>query len=418
MTSQQDYFEDEIDLREIIRSLLQYKWWIIGVTILLAVVAFAFSKLFLPSEYQATAYVMITKPSLTANLDSRIQNSPQLPDARSITDLTKADDLVSEVFQSPGISELLDEDARLAAFKRKLSPSLVGVNQLRLEVTDTDPARAALIANVWAEKITIRLNTLFGVNETSLAQLETQTDQARQEWDAAEQALLAYLPLSQVDSLQVKLNQARDSLKAYLLEMDALDLLVSDAQSLKSRLSMQNPNDKLLIGDALSLISLEQQATGYLEGLQIQIVGAEILGEQYTVAEARSTLDTLISVLESQRDEFQAVSEAKVEEIASIAANLETAQYQVAQLTVQRDLSSRAYQALSSHVEEVQISLSQDDQAVKIAGQALPPERPSGPRSSLNAAVAGAVGFALSVFTVLVLGWWKSTASSDENAVN
>ncbi len=65
MTSQQDYFEDEIDLREIIRSLLQYKWWIIGVTILLAVVAFAFSKLFIPSEYQATAYVMITKPSLT-----------------------------------------------------------------------------------------------------------------------------------------------------------------------------------------------------------------------------------------------------------------------------------------------------------------------------------------------------------------
>ena len=162
--------------------------------------------------------------------------------------------------------------------RAQLNTSLVGTSQLRLEVTDSDPNRAAQIANAWADAVTRRLNKLFDVNEASLERIEQQVQTARQEWDKTEQALLAYLPNSQEEPLKVSLAQQQDALKTYLDRVTELSLLISDAQALETRLSAQDGNKNLLLEDGLSLITLQQRAAGELAGLQIQVAGPDMLG--------------------------------------------------------------------------------------------------------------------------------------------
>jgi uncharacterized protein involved in exopolysaccharide biosynthesis len=101
--------------------------------------------------------------------------------------------------------------------------------------------------------------------------------------------------------------------------------------------------------------------------------------------------------------------------IPQTQSNLESAHYQVYQLTMQRDLALNAYQALTSQVEETHIALTQDDQVAKVAGQALPPERPTGPRALLNGVIAGALGLLISVLFALVNKWWKTPGFTDND---
>jgi uncharacterized protein involved in exopolysaccharide biosynthesis len=409
MTSQSVYYEDEIDIREIFNSLLRYKWWILGTAVIFAVVALLVAKLILPKTYEATSFIMFTKPALTADLDSSIQSSPQIPDARSLTDLTKADDLVLSVYEEIRPANSGSEPVTLVSFKDQLNPTLVGINQLKLKVTDLDPDRAALIANVWAVKASARLNLLFGSDVDSLLKLEEQTEEARQKWDRSENALIEYLPTSQADTLQVNITQARETLKIIISKIENIDLLLSDLNALQYRLDAQDANEVLTLDEILSMISLQQQAVGQFEGLQIQVSSPDIQAGAYTIRQARANVETLIESLQQQREELLSNKQVKEAEITELGTQLEEAQYNIAQLSVQRNLDLKAYEALSSHMEELSITLYQNDKSVKVAGLALPPTDPSGPRALFVAAAAGAVGFALAAFLVLFFSWWKST---------
>jgi len=409
MTSHPAYYEDEIDLREIFNSLLRFKWWILGTAVVFAVVALLVAKLVLPKTYKAISYIMITKPALTADLDSSIQSSPQIPDARSLTDLTKADDLVLSVHEEVGSSNSNTEPFSLKSFKNQLKPTLVGTNQLKLEVTALNPERTAEIANVWAEKATERLNLLFGSDIDSLLKLEKQTEEARQKWDESENALIEYLPASQADTLLVNLTQARETLKVIISEIGNIDLLLSDLNAIQYRLASRNASDVLTLEEILSVISLQQQAVGQFEGLQIQVSSPDIEAGGYTAGQAQTNIETLIKSLQGQREELLASKQAKEDEITDLGTQYEEAQYNITQLTVQRDLDLKAYEALSSHMEELRITLSQNDQSVKVAGLALPPVNPSGPQTLFITVGAGAVGFVLAAFLVLLISWWKST---------
>ena len=53
----QNYYEDEIDLREIFAVLWKWKWTIIGVTLAFMVLAFAYSKFLMDPVYEARTVV-------------------------------------------------------------------------------------------------------------------------------------------------------------------------------------------------------------------------------------------------------------------------------------------------------------------------------------------------------------------------
>jgi capsular polysaccharide biosynthesis protein len=403
------YVEEEIDIRKIVTTLLRYKFPILAITVGLAIAAFAFSRLVLPKQYEASALVIMNKPIFTADLDSRIQTVPQMPDGRSLTDLAKTDDLMLEILQLPDAAGIPDGERTVEALKKRFDVALIGLNQLRLTVTMEDPQQAARLANLWAIKVAERINGLFDINNHSMTQVEQQLVTAYQKWGEAEENLLNYLPNSQVNTLDVNLANARNRYEAYLNKIHNIDLIASDLQYFDARLAAKNRNALLSLEDSLSLVTLQQRIMGGGIGIQVQAGGSELLGEGYMVADARAALSSLGHSLESQRKEFEAKLESESIQIASIATELERARYQLSELTVQRDLALNAFQALTSQQEENRISLAQNNQLARLAAPAIPPEEDSGPHSAINGVAAGILGFIVSVGSVLALDWWRSS---------
>ena len=72
---------------------------------------------------------------------------------------------------------------------------------IQIDVTDTSPEQAALIANAWAETYVDRVNELFGETTLTSDSFNSQTAQAKQDYDAKQQALEEYLGTSPVDRL-------------------------------------------------------------------------------------------------------------------------------------------------------------------------------------------------------------------------
>ena len=404
---QPTYYEDTLDLRAMVKTLLRWVWLIILAGLLAAVTAFLTSKFVLSPQYESTALVAITEPSLIAELEPSIQVEMQMPDTQALADLAQSEDLLLKVYQSPGVSELLEPDSTFGGFRNRAEATLVGSNQLRLTVTDSNPQRAARVANVWADCTADRLNDLYGATEENYEQLKQQAETARQNWDTAQAALKQVLPKSQVDVLQTQLGQAKTNLSTYLAQLDRNELLIEDVRSLDVRLEALNQNAVIPAGEALSLMALQQRASGALEGTQIQLPGPDVLGEGYTVRQARASLDELVQSLQAQNEDFEALLPTLETRIKGLNVQLEEEQYQLDQLREQRDLARSAYRALSGQLEETRITLAQGDQTAKVAAQAWAPEEPSGPNTLMNTALAGIVGLMLAVGAVFVIEWWR-----------
>ena len=419
--TQPTYYEDTLDLRALVKTLLRWAWLIILAGILAAIAAFLTSKFVLDPRYESTALVAITEPSLVAELEPSIQVSPQLPDTQALSDLAEASDILKKVYEDPEVSGVLDEETTFTGFGEMFAASLVGANQLRLVVTDTDPERAALIANVWAIITIDRLNDLYGDTKASYDMLKQQAETARQNWDAAQAALEQFLPQSQADVLEAQLEQAKNNLSTYLAQIDRNELLIQDVRSLDARLEVLNQTSDIPAGEALSLLALQQRASGVLEetqvqSTQIQLSGSDVLGEGYTVRQAGASLDELVTSLHAQNEDFEALLPVMETKIKELNVRLEKETYQLDQLRERRDLARSAYHALSGQLEETRITLAQGDQTAKVAARAWAAEEPSTPRTLVNTSLAGVVGLMLAVGAVFVFEWWQAEPGSGEQS--
>jgi capsular polysaccharide biosynthesis protein len=411
MASDTNYSDDEIDIRELIHTLFRYKWVILGITLVAAVAVLIFSKFVQPRKYTAQAQVIVTKPLYTTNLEAQIQSVPQTPEASILRDLALADDLLWGVFTSPEVAAVLDDGLKFEQFRAGLSAKLAGTSKLFLIVSSTESETAAIIVNIWAEKFAAQINSLFSVNETALALIENEVASARQKWDAAERDLLEKLPDGIVETRKIELDFKQKELGTYLNTLTYLDLLASRTQSLQSRLTAWPEDSQVGIEYQLSLIGLYQQASGGLSGIQIQLTEPTTVGVR-TVADAKVFFDALDASLVSQREGLQANLEQLKQDITAATLALEAADYQLTQLTTERDLALNAYRALSAQLEETRIDLARDDVTAKVASRALPPQQPISNRTLMKTMIAGVLAFALACFGVLLINWWKTPVSA------
>jgi len=127
-----------------------------------------------------------------------------------------------------------------------------------------------------------------------------------------------------------------------------------------------------------------------------------------TVAEAKVSLDALASSVDAQRVKLQENLDQLRQDIINATLALEIAEYQLTQLTTERDLALDAYQALSAQLEETRIDLARDDVTAKVASRALPPEEPISNSALMKTMIAGVLAFALACFGVLLIHWWKA----------
>lgn len=407
MTSDTNLPDDEIDIRELFHTLIRYKWIVLGITLVAAGVVLVYSKFGSPKMYSSQAQVLFTKPQYTTNLETSIQGTPQVPEASVLKDLALDDELLHNVYTSTVVTAALGKNVDFEIFKTNMTAKLTGTSKLYLVVTAKQPETSALIVDVWANMFITQVNTLYSVNEKSKALISNEVIKAREKWGTAEQTLLDNLPNGMADMKKIELTNKQYTFTAYLNSLTQLDLIMKDAHSLQSRLPTGPDNSQLGIEYQLSLIGLYQRATGGLDGVQVQIAAPTVENVR-TVAKANDSLNSLISSLDAQREQLQDNLDQLRQNIISATVELETANYQLTQLTTERDLALNAYQALSAQLEEIQIDLAREDVVAKIVGQALPPETPISNRTLMKTVIAGALAFVLSCFGVLLINWWKS----------
>jgi capsular polysaccharide biosynthesis protein len=404
-----NYIEDEIDLREVLNTLLAYKWIIIGVALVMAVIAFGVTKYYYKPQYKATALIVITKPLIETRLDSRIHLSPQLPEARMLSDMATADEMMvylrEALLEKEGYTK---KNISAASLRSGLSASMVGNTQLRLEVNAYDADEAALIANTWAAVVAETYNDLFGVSDLSLSKLEQQKDITQKQWDEAELSIQEFMMNSSLNSLEVTLEAEQEALLIYREKYHNLVLLLHDIQTTEIRLNQHSGAQQLKLDDILSLIILHQRSVGESDNLQIQITNLQMLVEDYTITDAIENVLILKAAVLQQQDELEKTITQLEDKLNQTAALLEVENYGFALREAHRDAAMNAFQALSSQEEATRISVSQDDQALRVVGQVLPPENPSGLGSIMNAAVAGFSGFLITAIGALFINWWKS----------
>lgn len=396
-----NYYEKIIDVRELVNLQLRFKWYTIATTLLAAVAVFAISSFLITPQYQTSAFVAIIEPSINAELDPRVQVSPSIPDASSLSGLAEADEIIDEV-----IRELGYEDTYKGNIP-DVEAALQGNSQLRLKVTTEDPVRSKEIANRWAEVLVSRLNDIFGTGELRLEEIEAEVNKARESWISAQGALESYLPQSRVDVLEVQLSEEKRRLNQYLNHIDANNRLIMDAQAFEARLAEKGPTNEITLGDTLSLIALQQRSSGGVQGTQLQLSSEQITDGRFTVSSALDIIDVLVRSVENQNEKLSENVNESENAIVKLTVELESEKHKLERLIQERDLARSSYQALASQLEETRITQSQDGKTAQIAAKALAPRRPSGPNTLINTAIAAVVGFLFSVSVVFIYDWYK-----------
>ncbi len=454
------FFEDEIDLREYILVLVKYWRWIVGVSILAAIVAFGVSS-FLPKNYEASADVLILKSKTEISLEPKFQTvtNEQLDTKgyqATLADLAKSTDLAAVVLEQA--KNLINpENQSILKLLEKIEVSNSG-DVISIVVTDNDPEIAAQLANIWVSNYVDYVNNLLGEGKTSLlVEVEKQEQGVTDDYQSAQLAWEKFLGDNQMTTLQLEIDAKKAQLKKLrnqqsdiennplflqnlelktqqqLLsnkydELKRLDAWMSDALTMRDQVGQGGTS----AGTTLAFVLLRSQvlANSAQSDIQLQLNLADIADMSFSVADVTA----LISVIEKRQTRIQndivdlsnalssepqavTLNSTPIEadasiialnnELLSLSAELEKQQAQERELKQARDLAWENYTTIQRKMAEVKLDSQITDSQVRVASQAIIPEKAVSPRRMMNTAIAGVLGLMLAVFGVFAIDFWQ-----------
>jgi len=403
-------YDDEIDLRAIFQTLWKARAVILIVTLAAAVAAFVVSFWILPRTYQATAYMFVGQPVVEFSksaTDSGLTISPTLPDLKAVVKLATAPELLESVLKDAAVAAAIgDEEITISDMAGMLTAIDVGKDQLSLQVTDTDPQRAALLANTWAEKVAEVVNAAYGLGAVAQT-LDSQVLQSQQDYEQAQAALEEAVSKSQVNALSAQLGSKNSDLGSVLGSIVRTQKVLDDLQFFEQGLSGIPGETPLSLGDGLALTTLRQRSlTVASESFIVQIDSASFAG--FTVSKALEAATQMRAGLQSQLTRLQSDQSRLEQEIPQLGRDLENANAQLTQFALKRDQSQGLYTDLLQIQQQVATVLAQSSKVASVSVGAVPPEEKSSPKTVMNTALAGMLGLMLSAFGALAMNWWRN----------
>ena len=409
---QEPYYDDEIDLRELVTTLLSGWKTILLITFVTGFMAFALSKWVLPEKYEATAYITISEPTVQfAESEQGVTIHSTLPDMTSVTELATNLALLEEVTMTSEVTPLWD--AENDSLEGMVEASSIGSDQLRLVVSDTTPERAVLLANIWAREVALQINKLYGV-DAIVDDIAQQVGQAQENYAQAQSLLEEELAQNRRVLIQAQLNSVTGNLDCILYRDSAATRILEDLETLESNLKKQEIDTTLSLGDALSLTTLQQRVSASqicassIESIQLQVVD-DTLGN-FAVTDALKKISQMRESLQAQQPALATELTRLETEIPSLERELAAAEYRLAQEIEARNQAEELYTALLQHQNRISSLVMASDRVAKLSSQAIIPDEPSSPKTLLNTALGLVAGGMLGVFWVFAAGWWKNSA--------
>jgi uncharacterized protein involved in exopolysaccharide biosynthesis len=409
--------EDESDLRIYVSILIRHWRLIAAATLLAGVVALAVS-LFASARYEATATVLVTRPLYQFQFSPAIQNlsdnagAQQALTGKAAVDLANGDALLQQVLQDVG--DDLPADERNLFTLRKMLKAKTGSDPsvINLSATNRDAQRVAEIANTWANLYVRQVNDLYGKSADQYKFFEGLLTQAKNDLEAADQALLEFQKRNDQTVLQAQMTAKQNALSNYLGLNESLILLQQNVKNLQDQLARRPADSPSSLGDDLAQLMLQVNAFSAQSSslpIQLQVPNSGRLSDR-TVGQQAAYLADLAKTVESKQAEVKEQAEALPAEIRALQGQIQETSTEAARLTRQRDLAQTVYTTLAQKVKETQISTQDTSGIVRLAGSAVAPERPMSRKLLTNTVLGLALGLMAIVLVVFAIEYFRKPA--------
>lgn len=419
-------FDGEIDLRPYVNLILQHWWLIVLVTAVAAIAAAVASFFFLPPTYEATAVVAITPPKYLMQFSQQFEPLAQERLQTSIyaayPELAMSDDLLQQVADewaktagqpAPNLESLRD---RMSVQKTK------DVGLIYLRVRDSDPHRAAALANSWAELYIEMLGRLYGGEGEEYSFFAEQLSLTKNNLDAAQQALADFKARDPTAMLSSELQAKIAAVDGYLAAKNSIEALQGQIAGWRAQLAAQPGNHALSPADEIISLLLQLKAYNLLQEssqptFQISLDRA---AQGRTVAEQIAFLDDLQKLLSARLSEIEAQVADLQPQILEVQQKLQAATNEADRLTQEVKIAISLYDSLTRKTEEARIASESQSGAGRLASRAAVPAKPIGPRKLVNTVLGAGVGLAvgLALALLLELANRQRTADGDDGSSN
>jgi succinoglycan biosynthesis transport protein ExoP len=445
---------DEINLSEYVGTAWRYRWLILAIVAVTALVTYLVNRQITPT-YEVTVRMLATESQVMDDATRRALSVARF----------------RELLESPSLIATVLQEFQLSAPPYRITPHGFLANNLSVrEIPDTgilsasvrftDPDKLVKIANKYAEGA-LNLAARLNQDETKYAreQLKAQADQSRERLTQAEKELEEFRRKAQIEllrrdveailerrpdvmSLQVDIESERAQLRQAEIELSKQERVrdvrrsldtVPDAPNVPAP-SATEPSRTPEKGPQWNPPSSKPQR-GSVPGSAERPREGEASAPRRPATETASTAPTVSSAPLPLRSELndpyvnpvyevlardvaqsraklaglekrrqQLVSELKMS--APSSAKLETlyrSETQLAHLTGEYEVARTAYMNAASKYEDARLQITVRSPRLQILDSALPPDRPVRPRIFRNVTAAAMLAFTLTVIAVLLL---------------
>jgi uncharacterized protein involved in exopolysaccharide biosynthesis len=409
--------EIEIDLRQVIRTLLRSSLWIVGAAVLLGLAAFLFSRS-QPKEYMATAVVTINRDRFQPDFNTDSQNLPVTMVNTLVTDIAKSDEIAYAVYQArsgPAID--------FNSFVKNYLITKEGANTsvVYLSVRLDSPEEASKLANLWAQLVVDKINANFSnYNQDQLTFFEAQVVEAKRNMQAAEQALIEFESRNEVESLTNQINNLLGQQREVLGRKRSISYLQRDGQTFLDQIKGMSDTDTLPSGEYINLIVLQLRLYGdatatNLSSFQLQLNGVEG-GRPITVAEARSSFQDLQTAMEIQSAEVDTLLAEYPRNLADLQKRIETLKQEEDRLRLEKELTQDSYSTIIKKYEEVKVGIPDVSKISTLTSRSVPPVVPEDANILRNTVLGMMAGALLAALVVLARAWWVNGLQMKSNS--
>ncbi len=405
MTQPDFIADDEIDLRQYVNILIQYRYWVVGLAVAATLVAFIFSSLS-PATYEAKALVTATQSRYELQFDPRFRDVPDTAiqsllesQYRTYPTLANGDSLLKDV------AEQVKWDIEDVKEKTKADTLANAPNLLILTVSGTDPAEVAAVANTWAAIFVDTVNDLYGGGD----EVDRYVQQKRVVGQSLAEADAALTRFRQEKGVGLAGNHDLGLLGQ---QLQAKTELLTHYETQLRQIQQQQREVELLAQTAA-----RNSSPVLIAGLLAEMVNSGIIRESQSfqikldTVEPAAALAAMQQALQGRKSAIEAEIEPLRAEIAALQTEIATQQEVLEQLLRDQDVKAETFAVISRKVQEAQIdSFSEGSNTgrVEIASQAIVPTKPLPSGRLRNTAVAGVLGLMVGVFGAFMIEWWRS----------
>lgn len=399
-------YNDEIDLGALFQVLWKRRLIILIITLGAAILGYAVSEWVLPKQYTAVAYVLVGKPAVQyQNVNGALLVNPSIPDIKALPEIVIAPSLMNSVKADQQIKAL--NGAGGSKLPSNMQVAAVGTTQLRFSVVDTDPERAATIANVWAQKAADWIEFNYGVGGFS-ASVESQLAQAQKNYAEAEAALEAMVAQDQTPILQIQVEVNNEINACLEKRLIAENSILGRLAELETQI---RTNEGLV--SQLNLLRLAVIGKDF-QNLENCTVLSGIIpwspfdnSSEITTAQGLDGIFHLREEIERDIELNQAKQQKIQQDILKLQEAITKFSYQKAGQVRQLTQTEFIYDQLVFQKMVIETTLQQSGRVAYVNMEAVTPKSSSSTKPLVSAGAAGVLGLALSGLGVLIGDWWR-----------